>query len=197
MISTLVLATHSAGKKAEFARLLTGLPITLYLASDFDLPSPVEDGKTFEANATIKALAAAHATRHPALAEDSGLMIDALDGQPGVDTALWYEDQHGHRNQMLGNNRILDALAQSGQISRRAVFVSVIVQATPDGQTCLFRAETIGTIADQIRGERGFGFDPLFIPEGSTSTFGEMDDITRLGFSARRKVCDMWRQSLI
>ena len=193
----LVLATHSAGKRAEFVRLLNGLAVDVRLISDFDLPVPIEDGTSFEENAQIKALAAARATGHPALSEDSGLVINALNGQPGIHTADWFTNDTGQRDQTLGNQRILDALTASKSANRAALFVSVIVHAWPDGRTQIFRAETPGTIAPTPRGPHGFGFDPLFIPDGAIHTFGEMQDEDRLIHSARRKVCELWREQMV
>jgi len=193
-VDVIVLATHSAGKKAEFSRLLLGVPIEIRLISDYGLPVPMEDGTSFAENACIKALAAARATGETALAEDSGLVIEALDGRPGIHTADWFTNDQGQRDQNLGNQRILDALTHHHH--RRAHFISVIVMANADGSTRMFEAETSGMIAVQTRGSYGFGFDPIFIPDGADQTFGEMDDQTRLLWSARRKVCDEWRNAM-
>lgn len=173
----LVVASHNAGKLREFADLIAPYGFEARSAKEYGLPEPDETGTTFEENAYIKASAAAKATGLPAMSDDSGLMIDALDGQPGVYTADWATQEDGTRNFGLAMQRAEVALQQVGATTpdrRKGRFVAVICLCYPDGEADYFRGEAEGTLVWPPRGELGFGYDPVFQPDGHDVTFGEM-----------------------
>ena len=173
----IVVASHNDGKLREFADLMAPFGFKAKSAKEFNLPEPDETGTTFEENAAIKALAAATATGLPALSDDSGLCVDALDGQPGVYTANWAEKPDGSRDFGMAMQRTEDAMNEAGAVSpdkRSGRFVAVICVAWPDGHTEYFRGEAEGQLVWPPRGEKGFGYDPVFLPEGHDKTFGEM-----------------------
>lgn len=172
----LLLATHNAGKLREFRELFAPLGITLVSAGELDLPEPEETGTTFVENARIKAHAAAGAANMIALADDSGLCVDALDGQPGVYTANWAEGPMG-RDYMRGMKRVEDALGAAGATTpaeRRGSFRATLCLAHPDGRDDIYEGIALGTLVWPPRGPDGFGFDPVFMPDGFDITFGEM-----------------------
>ncbi len=173
----IVVASHNAGKLREFADLMGPFGLEAKSARDYGLPEPDETGTTFEENAYIKAYAAAKATGLPALSDDSGLVIDALGGQPGVYTANWAETPDGTRDFGIAMQRAEVAMQEVGATrpeQRTGRFVAVICLAWPDGEAEYFRGEAEGTLVWPPRGESGFGYDPVFLPEGQTRTFGEM-----------------------
>ncbi|MER9880900.1 RdgB/HAM1 family non-canonical purine NTP pyrophosphatase [Mesorhizobium sp. M0118] len=173
----IVVASHNAGKLREFADLMAPFGIEAKSAKEYGLPEPDETGTTFEQNALIKALAAAKATGLPALSDDSGLCVDALDGAPGVYTANWAETPDGSRDFGMAMQRTEVALQEVGAITpaqRKGRFVAIICLAFPDGQAEYFRGEVEGTLVWPPRGELGFGYDPVFLPNGFEKTFGEM-----------------------
>jgi XTP/dITP diphosphohydrolase len=175
----LVIATHNNGKLAEFRRLFGDTPLNLSTAADHGLEAPEETGTTFLENVTIKALATAKATGLPALADDSGLCIDVLGGEPGVYSADWAGDA---RDFTLAINKVHDAmleLAPAGrdwaETNRAARFVSVIMLAWPDGHVEWVEGEAPGEIVWPPRGAGGHGYDPIFAPAEDTSrTYAEM-----------------------
>ncbi|MBB5276190.1 XTP/dITP diphosphohydrolase [Rhizobium rosettiformans] len=174
---TIVVASHNAGKIAEIADLIGPFGFSAKSAKDLAFVEPDETGTTFEENAAIKALASAKASGLPALSDDSGLVIDALDGAPGVYTANWAEREDGTRDFPWAMEKVEKALAERGATEpsqRTCRFVSVLCLAWPDGHTEFFRGEVEGTIAWPPRGSAGFGYDPIFQPEGHERTFGEM-----------------------
>lgn len=174
---TIVVASHNAGKIAEIADLIGPFGFSAKSAADLKFEEPDETGTTFEENAAIKALASAKAAGMPALSDDSGLVIDALDGAPGVYTANWAEREDGSRDFAMAMEKVEKALAERGAASpeqRTGRFVSVLCLAWPDGHTEFFRGEVEGTIVWPPRGTAGFGYDPVFQPEGHDTTFGEM-----------------------
>jgi len=172
----IVVATGNRGKLAELNRILDGLPVELAPMSDWDLPSPVEDGDTFEANALIKARAAAEATALPALADDSGLEVDALGGDPGVRSARYAQDEDPAASGDEANNaRLVRELADVPPERRTARFVCVAALVAPDGRAWTERGTMEGHIVDAPRGENGFGYDPHFVAVGETRTNGELD----------------------
>ncbi|WP_137135848.1 RdgB/HAM1 family non-canonical purine NTP pyrophosphatase [Rhizobium sp. FKY42] len=174
---TIVVASHNAGKIREIADLIGPFGFAAKSAAELNFIEPDETGTTFEENATIKALASAKASGLPALSDDSGLVIDALDGAPGVYTANWAETADGTRDFAMAMRRVEDALQERGatvEQQRTARFVSVLCLAWPDGHTELFRGEVEGVIAPAPRGTQGFGYDPIFQPSGYSTTFGEM-----------------------
>ncbi|GAA6165568.1 RdgB/HAM1 family non-canonical purine NTP pyrophosphatase [Pelagimonas sp. KU-00592-HH] len=172
---TLLVATHNKGKLEEVAHLLEPYGVKVVGAGEMNLPEPEETEDTFVGNARIKAHAAAKATGLPALSDDSGLSIDALDGAPGVYTADWAETGNG-RDFMMAMTRAHDELiAKDAPKPWTAQFRSTLVLAWPDGHDEVFEGVAPGTLTWPIRGKDGFGYDPMFIPEGLTVTFAEMD----------------------
>ncbi|MCW8085732.1 non-canonical purine NTP pyrophosphatase [Sabulicella glaciei] len=180
----LVLATHNAGKRREFAALLAPHGLEVLSAGELGLPEPAETGDTFRENATIKALAAARATGLPALADDSGLAVEGLGGAPGVRTADWAQRPDGSRDYPAAMARIA---AEDRSPERRCAFVAVLVLAWPDGHTESFEGRCEGRWIDPPRGGNGFGYDPLFVPEGETHSFGEMTPEEKGRFSHRAR----------
>ncbi|MFQ3253059.1 RdgB/HAM1 family non-canonical purine NTP pyrophosphatase [Loktanella salsilacus] len=171
----LVIATHNIGKLEEIADLLSPYGVTLTSNADHGLPEPDETETTFVGNARIKAHAAAKATGLPALADDSGLMIDGLGGAPGVYTADWAETPNG-RDFGMAMQRAWDELeAVDAPAPRTAQFCCTLVLAWPDGHDEVFPGLMPGQIVWPARGDQGHGYDPIFQPEGYAVTFGEMD----------------------
>ncbi|MBS1302455.1 RdgB/HAM1 family non-canonical purine NTP pyrophosphatase [Loktanella sp. SALINAS62] len=171
----LVIATHNTGKRDEIADLLKDYGVTLTSNADHGLPEPDETEDTFAGNARIKAHAAAKATGLPALADDSGLEIAALNGAPGVLTADWAETKSG-RDFQMAMQRAFDALeAVSAPSPRTARFCCTLVLAWPDGHDEVFAGVMPGQIVWPGRGDQGHGYDPIFQPDGHELTFGEMD----------------------
>ncbi|SIT54586.1 Non-canonical purine NTP pyrophosphatase [Mesorhizobium prunaredense] len=173
----IVVASYNAGKLREFADLMAPFGIEAKSAKEYGLPEPDETGTTFEENAYIKAFAAAKATGLPALSDDSGLCVDALGGAPGVYTANWAEAPDGARDFGMAMQRAEVALQEIGAVDpaqRKGRFVAVICLAFPDGAAEYFRGEVKGTLVWPPRGELGFGYDPVFVPDGFEKTFGEM-----------------------
>lgn len=166
----LVIASHNAGKVREIGALLAPFGVETVSAGALGLPEPEETGDSFEANAELKALAAAQASALPALADDSGLVVNALGGQPGIYSARWA----GPAKDFAAAMRLVeDGLA--GKDDRRAHFVAVLSLAWPDGHVESFRGEAHGTLVWPPRGTRGFGYDPIFVQAGRDLTYGEMD----------------------
>ncbi len=173
----LVVATHNAGKLREFSDLIAPFGLQAASAGELGLPEPEETGTTFEENAFIKADAAMRATGLPALSDDSGLCVDALGGDPGVYTANWAETPDGSRDFNIAMGKVEDLLREKGVTApsdRRGRFVSVICLALPDGTSEFFRGEAEGALVWPPRGDQGFGYDPVFLPDGHKRTFGEM-----------------------
>ncbi len=173
----IVVASHNAGKLAEFADLLGPFGLEAKSAKEFGLPEPEETGTTFEENAYIKAHAAASATGLPAMSDDSGLVVDALGGAPGVYTADWATKPDGSRDFMMAMEKTEKALQDAHALTpaqRTGRFVAVICLCFPDGQAEYYRGEAEGTLVWPPRGSSGFGYDPVFLPDGHARTFGEM-----------------------
>lgn len=178
-----VLASHNAGKVRELGELFSELPVRLQAAEDLGLPEPEETGATFEANAKLKASSAARAAGRPALADDSGVEVHALDGEPGIHTGRWAGE---NRDFDVARQRVEERLAEIGPgASRRASYVCVLCVAWPDGRTRTFRGETLGTLIWPTRGDLGHGFEPMFLPDGYAITYGEMTPKHRLRVNAR------------
>ncbi|GGH29087.1 XTP/dITP diphosphohydrolase [Cribrihabitans marinus] len=171
----LLVATHNAGKLEEMAHLLAPFGVTVVGAAEMNLAEPDETEDSFVGNARIKAHAAARATGLPALADDSGITIDALDGAPGVYTADWAETGNG-RDFMMAMTRAHNALeAKGAPHPRQAQFRSTLVLAWPDGHDEVFEGIVPGRLTWPVRGAQGFGYDPMFVPDGYDVTFAEMD----------------------
>jgi XTP/dITP diphosphohydrolase len=167
----LVLATHNPGKLAEIDAMLRPYDVKVVSAGQLGLPEPVEDAPDFAGNARLKALAAAEASGLPALSDDSGFCVAALDGAPGVLSARWAGPAKDFAGAMA---RVEQQMAAAGTTDRRAWFVCVLCVAWPDGHTDLFEGRVDGTAVWPPRGIHGFGYDPMFVPETATQTFGEM-----------------------
>lgn len=176
----LVVASHNAGKVREIGELLAPLGIEAVSAGDLALPEPDETETTFTGNALLKARAAALASGLPALADDSGLEVTALDGAPGVYSARWGGPT---KNFMVAMTRVTTLLADKPDRSAR--FVCALALAAPDGAELVVEGEVRGRIAEAPRGNRGFGYDPIFIAEGYDITFGEMDPAKKHAISHR------------
>ena len=175
-----VLATHNKGKFRENAALLAPYGLTVLSAGELGLPEPEETGASFQENAVLKARAACAATGLPAIADDSGIEVPALGGQPGIYTARWAGPQ---RDFFVAMQRVHKELGDNPD--RRGVFVCNLSVAWPDGQTASFEGRLEGNLVWPIRGERGFGFDPMFQPLGFDITFGEMDPERKEAMSHR------------
>jgi XTP/dITP diphosphohydrolase len=184
----LVLATHNQGKVGELAAMLQPLGIEVIASAALGLPEPVEDGESFAANARIKAHAAAKAAGLPALADDSGLVVQGLDGRPGVHSACWAEPGKDFSRAMA---RVRDELiARYGSFAvadRAAAFVAVLCLAWPDGHEELALGRVEGLLVDPPRGSGGFGYDPIFQPERHEQTFAEMQPEQKQALSHRAR----------
>ena len=179
---TLVIATHNAGKLREINELVAPYGFIAVSAGELGLPEPVEDGTTYIENARIKALAAATASGKPALADDSGVSVDALHGAPGIFSARWARD----KDFAVAMQRVEEELRWRGALDTpKAHFVSALTIAWPDGHMEDFEGTVHGTLTFPARGDRGFGYDPIFLAEGRTETFGEMDPSAKNAMSHR------------
>lgn len=168
----LVIASHNQGKVREILEMLAPYGIEPVSAADLDLPEPDETGTTFLANAELKALQAADLTGLPSLADDSGLCVDALGGEPGIFSARWAGET---RDFKVAMQRVNDAIEATGpDASRDAHFICVLALAWPDGHVEWFEGRVDGLLVWPPRGEHGFGYDPMFLPDGHDRTFGEM-----------------------
>ena len=176
---SLVIATHNAGKLREIGALLEPYGINCLSAGSLGLPEPAETGTTFVENALIKARASAEASGMAALADDSGLSVAALDGRPGVYTAdwaerQWFEGEPG-RDWFMAMGKVEGMLRERGDdVDRSAAFHCVLAIAWPDGEYAVYEGITAGSLTWPPRGEMGFGYDPVFVPEGHDQTFAEI-----------------------
>jgi len=177
----LVIATHNPGKLAEMRELLAPHGVAAVSAGELNLPEPEETGTTFRANARIKAAAAATAAGLPAFADDSGLAVDALDGQPGIHSARWAGPTKDFAAAMARIERLLQERGAREAAQRTAHFVSALCVAWPDGHLEEVEARVDGTLVWPPRGTAGFGYDPMFLPDGHTRTFGEMTSVEKHG----------------
>lgn len=183
--TTVVLATHNSGKLLEFGELLAPFGKLTIPAWEFGLDEPVETEASFAGNARIKAACAARSTGVPSLADDSGIEVDALDGQPGIHTADWAEAPGG-RDFRIMMTRTWRMLEDTGAPEpRTARFRCSLCIAWPDGHDAIFEGSVSGRFVWPMRGEHGFGFDPIFQPEGHGLTFGEMAPKQKQGMSPR------------
>jgi len=182
-----VIATHNPGKLAEMRELLAPYGIGAISAGELGLGEPDETGTTFRDNARIKAQAAAAAAKLPAFADDSGIAVDALGGEPGIYSARWAGPDKNFASAMA---TIEDKLKQRGATApgqRRAHFVSALCVAWPDGHVEEFEAKVDGALVWPPRGDKGFGYDPMFLPDGHDRTFGEMPSEEKHGLPPRGK----------
>jgi len=182
-----VVATHNSGKLREMRELLAPFGIVTQSAGELGLPEPKETGKTFAANARIKAAAAARASGSVAFADDSGLVVDALGGEPGIHSARWAGPEKDFRGAM---NRIQTLLIERNAKSpeqRRAHFIAALCLAWPDGHVEEFEGRVDGVIAWPPRGDKGFGYDPIFVAQGMRETFGEIEPAAKHAMSHRAR----------
>jgi XTP/dITP diphosphohydrolase len=177
----LVIATHNPGKLSEMRELLAPYGIEAVSAGELGLGEPEETGKTFEANARIKAVAAAQAAKLPAFADDSGLVVDALDGAPGIYSARWAGPKKDFNEAMARIERLLQERGATVPAKRSAHFVSALCVAWPDDHLEEVEARADGTLVWPPRGSAGFGYDPMFMPDGFDRSFGEMTSIEKHG----------------
>jgi XTP/dITP diphosphohydrolase len=169
---SVVIASHNEGKVRELAELLAPFGIDCVSAKSLDIPEPEETEATFSDNAKLKAAAAARASAMTAIADDSGLEVAALDGAPGIQSARWGGEA---RDFGLAMQRVHQELKAKGVTEPRANFICALALATPDGAAQSFEGKVFGTLVWPPRGARGFGYDPIFLPDGHKETFGEME----------------------
>jgi XTP/dITP diphosphohydrolase len=182
--SQLVVASHNPGKVREIKALLGPHGIEPVSAESLGLPEPEETGLTFAANAEIKAHASAKAGGHAALADDSGLCVDALDGAPGIYSARWAGPTKDFR---IAMTRIHDELRHKGLSTSAAKFVCALCVALPSGESQVFEGEVHGRLTFPPRGDHGFGYDPIFIADGMEETFAEIDPVKKHAMSHRAR----------
>lgn len=194
-IDTLLIATHNQGKVKEFDDMLAGLGVTLKSAADYNLPEPDETEKTFVGNALLKARAAVKATGITALADDSGLAVDALGGAPGIYSARWGETPQG-RDFNKAMQRVHDELGGVDG-TQSASFVAVLALVYPDGQEEIFEGRVNGKIVWPMRGDLGHGYDPVFQPDGYDITFAEMQVAEKNAISHRARAVEKFKEYLI
>ena len=177
--SKLVLATHNKGKAAEIASLLKGHVESFVTAGELNLPEPEETEETFIGNAVLKAVAAAKASGLPSLADDSGMAVTALDGAPGIYSARWAGPGKDFASAM---DKVAERVEETGSQDRSAWFTCALAVAWPNGgPAVVVQGEVHGTLTFPPRGDRGFGYDPIFIPTGFDQTFGQMEPAAKDG----------------
>jgi XTP/dITP diphosphohydrolase len=195
----LVLATRNADKIREIREILGDLAVELIPVSQFDgVPEVEESGETLAENARRKALAVARATGHAALADDTGLEVEAIGGAPGVFSARYAGPDASYADNV---RKLLDVLAAAGTANRRALFRTIVALATPDGEVWTVEGACDGSIARRPRGAGGFGYDPVFVPDGQSRTFAEMPPESKhavshrgRAFRAAREMIARWRE---
>lgn len=189
----LLAATHNAGKAREIDALLDG-HYRVVTAGELNLPEPAETETTFVGNAMLKARHAALFSGEVSLADDSGLSVTALDGAPGIFSARWGGPERDFHAAMA---KIETRLEEQGGTDRSAWFTSALAVAWPDGPCVVVEGRVDGVVTFPARGDRGFGYDPIFIPEGHTQTFGEMDPVLKDSLSHRSRAFAMLKAALI
>jgi XTP/dITP diphosphohydrolase len=193
----LVVASHNPGKVREINALLVPYGIDVVSASELDLDEPEETGKTFKANSELKALAASKASGLPALADDSGLEVAALDGAPGIYSARWAGDEKDFEMAMgKVEVQLCEADARSPD-KRGANFTCALTLATPDGACDTFEGKVFGTLVWPPRGKLGFGYDPIFLPDGGSQTYGEMESREKHGQSHRARAFELFIEACL
>jgi XTP/dITP diphosphohydrolase len=180
----LVIASHNEGKVREIAELFAPFGIETVPAASLGLAEPKETGKSFAENAALKALAAANASGLPAVADDSGLEVHALGGDPGIHSARWAGEDKDFNVAMERVRRELEAV---GAIEPKAKFTCALAVALPEGRVQVFEGQVSGALVWPPRGTRGFGYDPIFVPEGYSETFGEMEPWRKHAISHRAR----------
>jgi XTP/dITP diphosphohydrolase len=191
--ASLVLASHNKGKLREIAELLAPFGLNVKSAGELGLPEPEETEPSFEGNALLKARAAADASGLPALSDDSGLCVTALDGAPGIHSARWAGERKDFAAAMA---RVEHELGDKKTRDYSAKFVCALALAMPKGEHEIFLGEVHGSLTFPPRGARGFGYDPIFIMDGMTKTFGEIDPYLKHSISHRAKAFAKFKQAL-
>ena len=192
MLKELVIASHNKGKIAEFENLLAPYGVKIYSAKDLDLPDVEETGKTFAENAIIKAEALAEMCNKPCLADDSGLCVDTLDGRPGVYSARYAPNRDFDKAMIM----LIDEIKTTRSKDWSAHFSCVLALKIPDKKVELFEGRVDGRIVEQRRGENGFGFDPVFVPNGFDVTFAEMSADDKKKISHRGQAVEKFLQKV-
>lgn len=180
----IVVASHNAGKVREITALLSPFNVRVMSARGLGLPEPEETGGTFAANARLKARSAVYHSDLPSLADDSGLCVSGLGDAPGIYSARWAGPE---RDFMAAMSRVHKELTDAGSTDRRAHFVCCLCLAWPDGHTEIFEGRVDGELVWPPRGGKGFGYDPMFAPEGRSRTFGELEDAVKHALSHRAR----------
>ncbi|MGC1346515.1 MAG: RdgB/HAM1 family non-canonical purine NTP pyrophosphatase [Methyloceanibacter sp.] len=188
----IVIATNNAGKARELAELFAIVGVETVSAAELGIDEPEETGKSFAENATLKAEAAAKSSGLPAVADDSGLEVSALSGAPGIHSARWGGP---HKDFALAMERVNRELKASGSNDRTAKFVCVLAYARPNAETIATRGAIVGTLTWPPRGTRGFGYDPIFVPQGYDQTFGEMEPSLKDSISHRARAFEKLMQA--
>ena len=188
----LLIATHNKGKAREISALLSPYVSSFLTAGDLDLPEPEETGSTFAENAILKAQAAAQASGRVCLADDSGLAVNALNGDPGIYSARWGGEEKDFN---LAMQKVQDALGDA--VDRSAYFVCVLALGWPDGHSEVFEGRVHGNIIWPMRGDTGFGYDSVFQPEGYDVTFAEMDSAKKQSISHRANAFELLVQNCL
>ena len=192
----LILATHNPGKVGEFREMFVPLGIEIISAGDLGLPEPEETGSTFHENAKLKAVAAAKAANLPALADDSGMCVADLDGAPGIYSARW-----GGPNKDFASatERVKRQLEQKGKKieGAKAYFICILSLAQPDGGSVEFEGRMNGSLTYPPRGRNGFGYDPIFVPEGGSQTYGELTQTEKNQTNHRARAFDKFKAYLL
>ena len=181
----LVIASHNQGKVREINDLVQPFGMSAISAAELGLPEPEETGLTFIANAELKALSAAQKSGLPALADDSGLAVDALGGNPGIYSARWAVTPNGARDFNFAMEKVEQALAAIPDAPRSARFICALTLAWPDGHTESFEGKVEGSLVWPPRGDKGFGYDPIFLPTGGDLTFAEIEPEIKHAMSHR------------
>lgn len=190
----LIAATHNKGKVAELRDLFEPLGFEVVSAIDLDLPEPEETESTFAGNAILKARAAAEATNVPALSDDSGLAVTALGGAPGIYSARWAGEP---RDFYVAMEKVERELQETGSEDRSAKFVCALAVVWPDGHAEVYEGEVHGTLVWPPRGEKGFGYDPMFVADGEDITFGEMEPERKHAMSHRAVAVSLLKDALL
>lgn len=190
--TTLVAATHNPGKARELVALLDGR-FTILSAGELEIPEPDETESTFVGNALLKARHAADLSGKIAIADDSGLSVTALDGAPGIFSARWAGPSKDFTEAMA---KVEERLIETGSDDRSAWFTSALAVAWPDGPSVVVEGIVRGTLTFPARGLRGFGYDPIFVPEGHEQTFGEMDPAAKDAISHRARAFEKLKAAL-
>lgn len=191
---TLVVASHNAGKVREIFALLAPFGIAVKGAAELGLIEPAETGETFAENAILKARTAALAAKRPALADDSGLAVMALAGAPGIFSARWAGEKRDFALAMSKVERALDHLKEK---DRSAKFVCALALSDADGNTQVFEGEVNGQLTFPPRGDKGFGYDPIFVADGMNETFGEIDPVQKHAISHRARAFDLFAKAVL